>query len=123
MARNRVSFIVIIMIFILYFGCAKRSGKIFIGAEGEVKLMTLDPGHFHAALIQKVMYSQVNPVVHVYGSMGPDIQDHLRRIGDYNRRDENPTQWNTVLYSEDDFFENMLQEKPGNVVVLSGSHQ
>lgn len=25
----------------------------FTGTKGEVKLMTLDPGHFHAALIQK----------------------------------------------------------------------
>ena len=28
----------------------------FTGAKGEVKLITLDPGHFHAALVQKKMY-------------------------------------------------------------------
>ena len=26
----------------------------FTGAKGEMKLMTLDPGHFHAALVQKI---------------------------------------------------------------------
>ncbi|MFC1502085.1 putative oxidoreductase C-terminal domain-containing protein [bacterium] len=123
MCRTRVSPVIIILIFILFYGCSKKHGKTFTGTAGEVKLMTLDPGHFHAALVQKVMYPQVNPVVHVYGSMGPDIQDHLRRIGNFNRRDEKPTQWNTVLYTEDDFFENMLQEQPGNVVILSGNNR
>ena len=32
----------------------------FTGAAGEVKLITLDPGHFHAALVQKVSYPQVS---------------------------------------------------------------
>ena len=30
-----------------------------------VKLITVDPGHFHAALVQKIMYDQVSPDVHV----------------------------------------------------------
>ena len=52
----------------------------FTGAKGEVKLMTLDPGHFHAALVQKTMYDQVSPTVTVYAPQGPDLQDHLDRI-------------------------------------------
>ena len=45
-----------------------------------VKLVTLDPGHFHAALLQKVMYPQVSPVVHVYAPGGPEVDDHLKKI-------------------------------------------
>jgi hypothetical protein len=30
------------------------------------RLITLDPGHFHAALVQKFMYADVDPLVHVY---------------------------------------------------------
>ena len=35
-------------------------------ARDQVRLITLDPGHFHAALVQKLMYPQVDPVVYVY---------------------------------------------------------
>src|SRR5690606_32323498 len=30
------------------------------------RIMTLDPGHFHAALVQEHMYADVDPLVHVY---------------------------------------------------------
>ena len=38
-----------------------EAGPTFTGAPGEVQLMTLDPGHFHAALVQKSSYPQVDP--------------------------------------------------------------
>ena len=41
-------------------------------ASGDVRLMTLDPGHFHAALIQKEMYPGVAPRVDVYAPLGWD---------------------------------------------------
>ena len=53
-------------------GC-QMSQYEFTGAPGEVKLVTLDPGHFHAALVQKTMYDQVSPTVHVYAPEGPDV--------------------------------------------------
>ena len=37
----------------------------------QVRLMTLDPGHFHAALVQKEMYPGVAPRVDVYAPLGP----------------------------------------------------
>ena len=100
----------------------KPSGK-FTGAKGEVKIITLDPGHFHAALIQKIMYDQVSPTVHVYGPEGPDVADHLKRIKGFNTRSENPTNWKEVTYTGDDFLEKMLAEKRGNVVVISGNNK
>ena len=33
---------------------AVKNQNKFTGAKGEVRLMTLDPGHFHAALVQKL---------------------------------------------------------------------
>ena len=94
----------------------------FTGAKGEVKLMTLDPGHFHAALVQKTMYDQVSPTVTVYAPQGPDLQDHLDRIKGFNTRDANPTAWLEEVYTGPDFLERMLQERPGNVVVISGNN-
>jgi len=88
-----------------------------------VKLVTVDPGHFHAALVQKSMYEQVSPDVHVYAPEGPDIIQHLNRINAYNTRQSDPTSWNEIVYKGDDFFEKMLEERSGNVVVLSGNNR
>lgn len=33
-----------------------------------VNLIVLEPGHFHAALVQNTSYDNVNPLVHVYAS-------------------------------------------------------
>lgn len=88
-----------------------------------VKLVTLDPGHFHAALVQKTTYPGVDSTVHVYASAGNDLQMHLDRIKGFNTRTENPTHWSEEVYTGDDFFEKMIAEKKGNVVVLSGNNR
>jgi len=88
----------------------------------EVRLLTLDPAHFHASLVQKKMYSQVNPVVHVYSPGGPDLDMHLKRIESFNTRADNPTRWQGKVYTGPDFLEKMLKEKSGNVVVISGNN-
>ena len=95
----------------------------FTGAKGEVKLITLDPGHFHAALVQKDSYNQVSPEVFVYAPAGNDLDEHLKRIEGYNKRVENPTAWVEKIYSGSDYFEKMLSEKAGNVVVVSGNNR
>ena len=59
-----------------------------------VHLVTLDPGHFHAALVQKSMYIAVDSTVHVYAPEGNDLQLHLDKINSYNQRPESPTRWN-----------------------------
>lgn len=95
-------------------------------AEGKgksVKLITLDPGHFHAALVQKSMYDDVDSVVYVYSPAGNDLDLHLARIDSYNGRAESPTRWKEVVYTGDDFFEKMIAEKKGNLVVLSGNNK
>jgi len=89
----------------------------------EVRLITVDPGHFHAALVQKIMYDQVSHDVHLYAPEGPDYQQHLNRINSYNSRTANPTSWNEIVYTGPDFFEKMISEKAGNVVVLSGNNR
>src|SRR5450759_142640 len=89
----------------------------------QVKLITVDPGHFHAALVQKVMYDQVSPEVHIYAPQGPDYLQHLERIKSYNSRPVNPTSWNEKVYTGPDFFEKMITDRAGNVVVLSGNNR
>ncbi len=94
-----------------------------LNAQQPVKLITLDPGHFHAALVQKSMYPQVDPKVHVYAKKSGDLDQHLNRIKSYNASATAPTNWNEIVYEGDDFFSKMLQEKKGNVVVLAGNNQ
>ncbi|MEO6436406.1 MAG: putative oxidoreductase C-terminal domain-containing protein [Tepidisphaeraceae bacterium] len=92
------------------------------GMKEKVRLITLDPGHFHAALVQKLMYEQVDPVVHVYARPGEDLQQHIARIENFNTRAEQPTRWELKVHAVPDFFEQMLKDRPGNVVVISGNN-
>jgi predicted dehydrogenase len=106
-------------------GTKEQSVKSDVSMENtnQIKLITIDPGHFHAALVQKIMYNQVSPDVHVYAPEGSDYLQHLDRIKSYNTRPVNPTSWNEIVYTGTDFFEKMLAEKAGNVVVLSGNNR
>lgn len=85
-----------------------------------VQLITLDPGHFHAALVQKEMYGGVDPRVHVYAPLAPDLLAHLQRIIGFNTRPTEPTDWRLEVHAASDFLDRFLAEKPGNVVILSG---
>ncbi len=87
-----------------------------------VRLITVDPGHYHASLVQKRMYDQVDPVVHVYAPAGPDLDAHLKRIELFNTRADDPTRWIEKVYTGPDYFERMLEEKPGNLVILAGNN-
>ena len=91
-------------------------------SHATVRFMTLDPGHFHAALVQKFMYPDVDPRVHVYAPSGPELADHLKRIEGFNTRLDRPTKWQQIVYTGPDFLEKMLAEKPGNVVVIAGNN-
>ena len=86
------------------------------------QIMTLDPGHFHAALVQKMQLEDVDSKVFVFAPEGSDVQDHLNRIKGFNTRAENPTNWIEEVYTGDDFFERMIADKPGNIMVVSGNN-
>ena len=101
---------------------SQSAETMFNPVEGKVKLMNLDPGHFHASLVQKTMYESVDPEVNVYAPDGPEVQSYLNRIKDYNSRTENPTSWEEVVYKGENFLEKMLSEKPGNLMVVSGNN-
>lgn len=93
-----------------------------IDGTGNVILMTLNPGHFHAALIQKTMYPEVDSTVHVFAPQGAELADYLSKIDGYNGREENPTNWKTEVYMGDDYLEKMIEQKPGNVMVVAGKN-
>lgn len=102
---------------------AKAMNESTSSPNGQVRLITLDPGHFHAALVQKTMLPNVSPVVHVYAPAGLDLDLHLKRIEGYNTRADNPTKWEEKVYTGADFFEKMIAEKAGNVVIMAGNNR
>src|SRR5262245_57409799 len=89
----------------------------------EVRLITLDPGHFHAALVQKEMYEGVAKQVHVYAPLGPDLAAHVGRVAGFNPRADRPTDWNLEVHAGADFLDRALRDKPGNVAVFSGRNR
>lgn len=99
---------------VLLAGCAS-----FKDRPARIELVTLDPGHFHAAVVQKKSYPDVSDKVYVYAPEGEDLKMHLERIDGYNQRDELPTSWCTEIYAGDDFLEKMVRQKKGNLLILA----
>jgi len=125
MLRNIVLLFLGLVVGMSSFSCTsqKESRMKFTGAKGEVKLMILDPGHFHAELVLKKMYDQVSPVVHVYAPEGPEVEDYIKAINNFNTRSENPTSWQLKVYKGADFLEKMIEQKPGNVMITAGNNR
>lgn len=100
----------------------KESKPLFTGADGEIELIVLDPGHFHASLLQKFPQNQVNDSVLVYAPDGDELYQYLQRIKDYNQRADNPTNWYEIVYAGHDYLEKMIEAKKANVVVIAGNN-
>ena len=88
-----------------------------------MKLIVLDPGHFHAALLQKTMYPDVDATVHVYAEEGPDLTDYLQKIASYNARADAPTAWRMQVHAGPDFLDRFSAERAGDIVVIAGNNR
>lgn len=88
-----------------------------------VQLLVLDPGHFHAALLQKESYPWVSNTAHVYAPLGPDLLDYMARIQRFNGREANPTAWELEVHAGPDYERRMFEERKGNVAVIAGRNQ
>ena len=87
------------------------------------KLLIVDPGHFHATLLQKEMYPWVDPRVTVYAPLGPALLDYLNRISLFNSRPDNPTRWALDVHTGGDPMAEMLRSHAGNIVVFTGRNR
>jgi predicted dehydrogenase len=93
--------------------------------EATVQLITLDPGHFHAALVQKFMLPGVKPEVLVFAPEGDDVTQHLKRIEGFNTRKDNPTHWVEKVETGPDFLKAAVlatRAAKSTVVVISGNN-
>src|SRR5438270_5246499 len=87
------------------------------------QLIVVDPGHFHATLLQKEMYPWLDRRVAVYAPLGPELLDYLARIAAFNTREENPTSWLLTVHTSDEPMAEMLRDRPGNIVVFTGKNR
>lgn len=86
----------------------------------DTRLIIVDPGHFHATLVQKEMYPALSPRVQIYAPLGPDLVDYLTRIARFNGRADQPTSWEIALDAAPDFLDRLRGETPGSIAVFSG---
>src|SRR6188768_735230 len=89
----------------------------------DIHLVVVDPGHFHAALVQQQMYPDLSPLVRVHAPLGPDVVDYLTRIVRYNSRPEAATDWRLDVHAEPDFLDRMRAEPAGGIAIFSGRNR
>lgn len=102
-----------------FVGCASKSDV----RPEKNRIIVLDPGHFHAGLLQMHHIEGMCDTVSVYAPEGPELDGYLYNINYYNNRKNNPTQWVLEQYVGDDYLEKMLQQGEGNTVVISGNNR
>jgi predicted dehydrogenase len=119
MKSNFIKLSAIVILVLVCSACtAQKNSKL-----GMIKLLTLNPGHFHAALVQKTMFNEVSNEVNIYAPDGPELAAYLKLINSYNTRANNPTNWQLNVYKGEDYLQKMLDEKKGNVLILAGNNQ
>ncbi len=87
------------------------------------RLIIVDPGHFHAALVQKEMYAGLMPLAHVYAPVDRDLLDYLTRVTRFNTRPDQPTRWELAIQAGPDFLARVRAEPEGGVAILSGRNR
>lgn len=125
-AKKNIPFFLIITTACFMLNACNNAAKNSDGENAEkIHLITLDPAHFHAALVQKTMYPEIDSVVHVYAPEGLGLTEQLNYIKQYNSRAEDPTHWVEKVYAGDDYLQKMLsdqQEKQGTKVVVTAGN-
>lgn len=96
-----------------------------VGADDlhPLKIVVLDPQHFHASLLQKDRVTGISDTIWVYAPEGTGVNQYLESIDSYNHRPEAPTKWKEQVYTGEDYLEKMLSDHKGDIVVLAGNNQ
>lgn len=96
----------------------QTTDEVDISGSHKIDLIVLDPGHFHASLLQKETLTDVSDTIRIYAPEGIAVNQYLESIDSYNQRAESPTTWKKQVYTGDDYLQKMLADHKGNIVVL-----
>jgi predicted dehydrogenase len=88
-----------------------------------MKLIVAEPGHFHAALLQKQMYPGLDRRVSVYAQVGLDAIEYVNRIAGFNARAANPTDWDLDVHFSANPMEDLVRDRAGDIVVFAGRNR
>ena len=87
------------------------------------RFMVLDPGHFHASLVfKRPSYEGVCSLVGIYAPVGEDFVGHMARVVPFNTREDDPAGWRYRIHLGPDPQQAMIEEKFGDIVLLSGQN-
>jgi predicted dehydrogenase len=86
-------------------------------------LAFLDPGHFHATLTLREAHPEISPEIAVHTTAGPELDDFLALVERFNRRPTRPTAWRPRVRITADPLATLLDERPGDLVVLAGRNR
>lgn len=106
------------MLLLFFSGCTESAQK-----EEKLKLVVLDPGHFHAALVHKSTYADLDSNVLVYAPDGKEVESYENLVAQYNAREDQPTNWNLQVYKGADYVEKMGENEDGDIVMLAGNNR
>lgn len=102
-------------------GCSYRHSSEI--DSDNIKLLLIQPEHFHAALVQKYKNVDVNSEVHLFADNPSSTQAYEKFIQQYNSRVNEPTNWEIISYYGTDFLEKAFDNDVGNVVILAGDNK
>ena len=74
MVKRLVQCAVLLLVGVFLVSCEDLGGGQVVNSakRKKIQLVVLDPGHYHAALVQKKTYNRVSPLVLVYAPDGPE---------------------------------------------------
>lgn len=88
-----------------------------------MKIIALDPGHFHASLVQQQMYPGIDSALKVFAPEGAEVERYQKAVQAYNERKDSPTRWRQEVYTGADYLQKMLTQPAGNIVVIAGNNR
>ena len=74
----------------------------------------------HATLTLRERHPRLSDDIAVYATDGPELQEFLALVAQFNARAERPTRWRPCVATGGDPLERLLTAPPGDVVVLAG---
>ncbi|MDD2479498.1 MAG: putative oxidoreductase C-terminal domain-containing protein, partial [Victivallaceae bacterium] len=83
-------------------------------------IVIINPGHFHAGLVLRQMHPKLSEHVYIYSEPGQDLDNYLKLIESFNKREQNPTKWQFHIYTGQDYLEKAVAEKRGDIAILAG---
>lgn len=87
-----------------------------------IQLVTLAPGHFHAALVFKEMLPGIDAETHVFAPDDADLQSHCAHIARFNAGTP-PTTWRLMIHRGDDWLTQFRESQVGTVAIIAGRNR